>query len=48
MQNYFETDFVTVSYDKANHLLILKWIVAPTSVEFGEGLGSYHSIGCFY
>jgi len=40
MQNYFETDFVTVSYDKANHLLILKWKVTPTSDEFREGLNS--------
>ena len=40
MQNYFETDYVTVNYDKGNNLIILKWIVAPTSDEFREGLNS--------
>ncbi|HTJ52231.1 MAG TPA: hypothetical protein VL443_22370 [Cyclobacteriaceae bacterium] len=40
MQNHFETDYVTTAYDKANHVVILKWKVAPTSVEFREGLDS--------
>jgi len=40
MQNYFETDYVTVGYDKGNNLIILNWIVAPTSDEFREGLNS--------
>lgn len=40
MQNHFETDFVTVGYDKANHVVILKWKVAPISVEFRNGLNS--------
>jgi hypothetical protein len=40
MQNHFETDYVTTAYDKANHVVILKWKVAPTSVEFRDGLNS--------
>ncbi len=40
MQNYFETDFVTIGYDKANHVIVLKWLVPPTSDEFREGLNS--------
>ncbi|MEO7989435.1 MAG: hypothetical protein ABI663_07840 [Chryseolinea sp.] len=40
MQNYFGKDFVTIGYDKANHVVVLKWIVPPTSDEFREGLYS--------
>jgi len=40
MENYFETDYVTVDYDKADHIIVLKWKVSPTSAEFREGLNS--------
>lgn len=40
MQKFFETDYVTVGYDKANHLIILKWKVPPTSAEFRDGLNA--------
>ena len=38
MQTYFENDFITIGYDKVNHVIMHKWIVAPTSPEFREGL----------
>ena len=37
MQNYFETDYLDISYDKGNHAIIHRWIVAPTSAELREG-----------
>jgi len=37
MQNYFETDYVTIGYDKDNHIIVHRWIVAPTSAELREG-----------
>ncbi len=40
MQTYFENDFITIGYDKVNHVLIHRWIVGPTSLEFREGLNS--------
>ncbi|HEY8936291.1 MAG TPA: hypothetical protein VIM65_13755 [Cyclobacteriaceae bacterium] len=40
MQNYFEKDFIAIGYDKTNHLIVLKWKIAPTSAEFREGLHS--------
>ncbi len=40
MQTYFENDFVTIGYDNVNHVIVLKWIIAPTSAEFREGLNS--------
>ncbi len=40
MQTYFENDFITIGYDKINHLIVHTWIVPPTSDEFREGLNS--------
>jgi len=41
MQNFFETDYITIGYDKTNHVMLVKWIVAPTSTEYREGLNSF-------
>ncbi|AYB32037.1 STAS/SEC14 domain-containing protein [Chryseolinea soli] len=40
MQLFFETDYIIISYDKANQVLVGKWKIAPTSAEFREGMNS--------
>jgi hypothetical protein len=40
MQNFFGKDFVNISYDKVNHVIVLKWIISPTSDEYRETLNS--------
>jgi len=40
MQNYFGMDYISIRYDKANHVVVLEWIIPPTSDEFREGLNS--------
>ena len=39
-QNHFEKDYITIWYDKVNHLIVGKWKAEPTSAEFREGLNS--------
>ncbi|HEY8937539.1 MAG TPA: hypothetical protein VIM65_20075 [Cyclobacteriaceae bacterium] len=40
MQNYFEKDYVSVRYNKANHIIISSWLIPPTSTEFREGMNA--------
>ncbi|MFD0999740.1 hypothetical protein ACFQ21_10495 [Ohtaekwangia kribbensis] len=38
MKVYFESDYFVVKYSTAIHAVVNKWITAPTSVEFREGM----------
>jgi len=38
METYFQTDYTTIKYHKANHILILEWLNSTTSSEFREGM----------
>jgi len=40
MQNYFEKDYFTIHYDKANHVVMAKFIIPPTSQEYREALSA--------
>ncbi|HEY8937810.1 MAG TPA: STAS/SEC14 domain-containing protein [Cyclobacteriaceae bacterium] len=40
MQIYFETEFITISYNKASHSSIVKWNLPPMSEEYRKGLNA--------
>lgn len=38
MEIYFDTDYITIRYHTAHHILVVKWILPPTSKEFRNGM----------
>ena len=38
MQDYFESEFISISYSKNNHCIIAVWKTPPTSEEFRKGM----------
>jgi len=40
MPTFFKSNYITIDYDKINHVIIHTWLVPPSSDEFREGLNS--------
>lgn len=43
MEFFFNKEFITVHHDNAVRCVVAKWLVAPTSKEFREGLNVMRS-----
>jgi hypothetical protein len=37
IENYFNKYYITINYNKDSHVVVLKWLVTPTSTELREG-----------